>query len=600
MDDSNRIVPIVDGAYSVLQDSDIKYRVLTCAFADQKIDSKLPRAINFKKAIAQNLLVLKDYIKLTSKIEPEDRNEAKKYEFKFVNIEDPIVDNIEDIYSEEVFPVIGSIKNIKEIEKATLENGTLLMLLDQTGANANMLIRMNVNNTYSILNGASFEDKYYIVNGNLYIGVKNKDPEHGDFVSFSKVDNVSMAAKNKEYLLGDMNNHVFVYKILAKADADGSILEPLGDLKSMLSEEDEPLIVYVESLDFNTNKIIIKSNSFNNITLDELVELINENDVLGRLFKAEVTNEGSEFRTDFILEILKDEVSAKGQKYTMPADRKITYDYNMYIPYRTTDNFARQLAQHCTYTELKTAPAHGIIGCERITNLNLSNISNKVNKLLDFNFDLYAKNNLGRNMLDRNNLAYPIGKNISIPFGQTDVSVVNSGDYNYTSECAASYAGMISTLPLDQSSTNQPINLPSLVPFLTQSQLVSLTAKGIVTFKRSFTKGIVVTDGITMAPSDSVFRRLSVSRIMGAVEDNIRHAAEPYIGKQNHAANRNSLYTAIQSRFDKLVGTLIESYEFNMNVDPSKMQFGNIDIDYQIVPIYEIRNVNNTIKIKSK
>ena len=40
----------------------------------------------------------------------------------------------------------------------------------------------------------------------------------------------------------------------------------------------------------------------------------------------------------------------------------------MYIPYRTVDNFARQLAQHCTYTELKTGPTHGFIGCERMTN----------------------------------------------------------------------------------------------------------------------------------------------------------------------------------------------------------------------------------------
>ena len=203
-------------------------------------------------------------------------------------------------------------------------------------------------------------------------------------------------------------------------------------------------------------------------------------------------------------------------------------------------------------------------------------------------------------MLDRNNLAYPIGRNLTVVFGQTNVVIGTDNDYNFTSNCAASYAGMISTLPLDQSSTNQPIAISEISPVLTQSQLEALTAKGIVTFKRSFTKGIVVTDGITMAPTDSVFRRLSVSRIMGAVEEAIRQAAEPYIGKQNHSANRNSLHTAITSKLDKLQGTLIESYSFTMSVDPTKMQFGNIDINYSIVPIYEIRTVNNTIKIKSK
>ena len=43
----------------------------------------------------------------------------------------------------------------------------------------------------------------------------------------------------------------------------------------------------------------------------------------------------------------------------------------MRIPFRTTDNFARQLAQHCTYTELKTTPTHGVIGTKRMASTSL-------------------------------------------------------------------------------------------------------------------------------------------------------------------------------------------------------------------------------------
>ena len=75
-----------------------------------------------------------------------------------------------------------------------------------------------------------------------------------------------------------------------------------------------------------------------------------------RYFKAELTNDGSEFKDDFISDILADETKDGGQIYNLPEDRIISYDYDMYIPYRTVDNFARQLAQHCTYTELKTTP----------------------------------------------------------------------------------------------------------------------------------------------------------------------------------------------------------------------------------------------------
>ena len=157
---------------------------------------------------------------------------------------------------------------------------------------------------------------------------------------------------------------------------------------------------------------------------------------------------------------------------------------------------------------------------------------------------------------------------------------------------------MVSTLPLDQSSTSQHIEIDSVTFRLTPSQLVKMTKQGIVTFKESFTKGIVITDGITMAPVDSSFRRLAAWRIMGAIEDLIREAAEPYIGKQNHVTNRNSLYTAIKSRLEKVKGTLIEAYEFNMVVDPKLLKFSYINIIYTIVPVYEIREIRNQISVK--
>ena len=118
-----------------------------------------------------------------------------------------------------------------------------------------------------------------------------------------------------------------------------------------------------------------------------------------------------------------------------------------------------------------------------------------------------------------------------------------------------------------------------------------------MTFKRSYTSGIVVTDGVTMAPADSIFRRLETSRIGNAVEELIRAAGEPFIGKENHQANRDALNTAIRSNLDKIKGTLINSYEFEMNTDPRIAKFSYIEINYQVVPIYEIREIRNSIKM---
>ena len=238
------------------------------------------------------------------------------------------------------------------------------------------------------------------------------------------------------------------------------------------------------------------------------------------------------------------------------------------------------------------------MGVNLLNNTTLNGIAARVDELMSYEFDLYAKTPQGRNMLDRNNMPYPLGKNLSITSMQYPVYMDNG--YTYRSNGATGYAGMISVLPLDQSSTNQPISLGEIAFELTNYQLTRLTQKGYVTIKNSYTKGFVITDGITFAPAESPFRRLNVSRISNAVEELIREAAEPFIGKQNHDANRNSLQTAIRSNLNKIKGTLIEAYEFNMVVDPAVLKFAYIDIDYNIVPIYEIREVRNRIKVKDQ
>jgi hypothetical protein len=43
---------------------------------------------------------------------------------------------------------------------------------------------------------------------------------------------------------------------------------------------------------------------------------------------------------------------------------------------------------------------------------------------------------------------------------------------------------------------------------------------------------------------------------------------------------------------------LIENYTFNLVTDTSATKLGIVNINYAIVPIYEIREVRNTITVK--
>ena len=208
---------------------------------------------------------------------------------------------------------------------------------------------------------------------------------------------------------------------------------------------------------------------------------------------------------------------------------------------------------------------------------------------------MYAKKSNGNDMLDKNNMPYPIGRALTVTAFQHKVKTADN--YTYIATGASAYAGMVSILPLDQSSTSQTIALDSIDYELTNYQLGRLTQAGYVTVKNSYTKGFVVTDGVTMAPSTSSFRRLSVTRIMNAVDRALRAVSEPYIGKQNHLANRNSLQTAIKSVLDKMLNTLIESYDFTVISDKAAERLGIIIIEYTLIPIYEIREIRNKVRV---
>ena len=668
-ENAKRIQPVEDGIYSVLQDAEVKYRVLTCAFADQKIDGKLPRADEFKRAMAESFDVIQINdgvngedammaVELTPSVEKKDRKAAKAFSVKFVDLENdeavlnekPLADKAvmyKDVF--EILPRVADVSALKEKsgKLKAFENGAKFIVGDRV---------------FRYADGKLSEAAVSTVAGHRFIAKTGREyalfeaDETGvvaQAASAPEIINVKgQKATTAQFVLGSAFDFVFVFK------ANGAALEPVGDFAGAVSSEPERTVIYAEQLPVGVNQIIVSSNAFPGMTIADFVEFWNNNKILSRLFTAEMTSDGEEHRDVFLdqasgdgyfarlfdepavgTKVATQSVEAASKKvseltaadkaalakggisidemesdesvnvpaYEIPAhqtedfqvlqaDRRVDYDYDLYIPYRTTDNFARQLAQHCTQTEFKTTPTWGFIGCTRLLNTSLKAVADKVAELCAADFDLYGKTNYGRDILDKKNRPYPVGKNLNLVFTQYNVPIADQ-NYTYVSTGAAGYAGMVSTLPLDQSSTSQPIAVDSTAFNLTQSQCSALTAQGIVTLRRSFTKGIVVTDGITAAPAESAYRRLNASRIVGSVEDLIRASAEPFIGKQNHQANRNALHTAIKSAMDKLVGTLVENYTFTMNADPRILKFNKIEISYKIVPIYEIREVNNTIEV---
>ena len=561
--DVNRVVGINDGIYSMLENHSTNYTVLASANAETKISGKLPRKDVFKKRKAGTFKLSDtgtEVIEITTKINEKDFSNSKNVKIVIKSVEaDDAIDQaaiLKNLDTSIKARRIVGIKSEEETAAAKYAEGTLVAV-DGTSLK-------------KVVKGALVSES---VNGYFLAdtddGLKLYNCVEGTLSEHSVREGNAIIATNGQYANVYQENGTAIY-------------EPISTLAEIANTEldEDYTLCHVEDLATGLT-VKVFSTEAQWMTFGELVDRLNENEVFAKLFKASALKPDTEVGS-----LVQGTGQDKGEIY---------FDTTMYVPYTTTDNFARHLAQHCVYTSLKTFPTHGIIGCAKLNGVNLSTIADRVNEILALDLDLYAKRPNGNNMLNNNNMPHPIGRAISIPFVQYTVTTGNG--YNYVSNGAAGYAGMVSTLDADKSSTNQPISLPTLAFELSNYQLSKLTGKGIVTVKTT-TQGTVVTDGITMAPVDSAYRRLSTTKVINVVDAALREVIEPYIGSQDNLATRNSLQTAITSRLNKLKEKLISYYKFNIISDSSAARLGIIKVQYVVIPYNEIKEVRNTLSVQ--
>lgn len=612
----NKKTEMRDGIYSMLENSNVKYRVLAGASADAKIKDRLPRKERFEEVISEELFAFDGALKIETVV--DDKHAAKKYELEFIADRVELPTDISEKLVTEIAKVV-SVLNPEDLNKKVSYAEGTLFLGDNEGLNQLFIVRDGKIEPLHADAVNAVDGNYVIADGQLYVCENN---------SFVVAPGVSLQLEESQeyaYMTASLSNGSFVIAKITSGQSEveeeledtiaGEVktgeatvgktrkakkaskqvpvvkAEIIGTVSQLFSEDEVILTSIIDS--YGDNKIVISSPDFDVLTLEEVVEMLNEDADFSKLFKVSVAK--SEDAQEIMDEIINRD---DDRKVVVAQDRQVVMNVNKYIPYRTDDNFARHLAQHCMYTSLKTAPAHGIIGTKVLLDTSLTSVANRVTELSNLALEstLVGKKSNGTDMLDRNNMPYPIGRKISVTFGQ--YIVTTDDGYSYVSNMAAGYAGMVSQLPLDQSSTNQPITIPTPQFELTNYQLGVLNKAGYVTTKKSYSNGWVITDGITMASSDSPFKRLSATRIADGIDELIRTVCEPFLGLVNNLTNQNSLRSAIKSELEKIKGNLIEDYEFRLVTDKASNVLGILNIEYAIVPLYEIRQIRNHITIK--
>lgn len=596
--DEYKVIGINDGIYSILQMHESDYIVLAAATAETDLTEKLPKKNKFlrsksKNAILKNTEFPNGAIIASCKIDNEDINSQQIcYDIKIDKIpsgitQKSIMDNLLSLK----FVRLPKITANAEFEKGIVENQ--LALAD----NGNLQIFNG--SKFINLDSNIFNDAYILTEENNKLVIYEKKTNATQFTLLNDFESLYSLGKDGNYIfiVAIMDDIANIYSI-NKSDNTIEPLISLQDFSDNLLDDADYTVTFVEKpLPIlneekpNHTYIRIYSNILEYCSIEEFVEELNENEILNKYFLFEVSNIATA-ADDF------PENSLTAVEYNK--EKEPVYDITLHIPYTTTDNFARHLAQHCVYTSLKTYPTHGVIGCDRLNGISLSTIANRVNEICSLDLDMYAKKSNGNNMLDSKNLPHPIGRCLSITFMQYPVTTGNG--YNYISSGAAGYAGMISTLDADRSSTNQSIDISEndLMFNLSEYQLKNLNTAGIVCCKASTTKGVVVVDGITQAPATSVYRRLSTTKIINVVGRVLKTAIEPYIGLPQSDAYLNAMETAIKSTMNKLVGVLINDYNYEVITDLAAEKLGIVKINYAIVPAYEIRQVKNSITVSDR
>ena len=581
--DDHRVLSVDDGIYSTLRMHNTDYTVLAAATCETDVTGRLPKKQQFRKTKALTIALVNEesegFIAVTPKIDVDDIvSDRIKYKFEIVEAdrEDMNMENIVGRLSDKRFKLLPELKTAPADAKfKDLDEGTLAF------CTADMKI-------YQIVDKKFVEVKPSLIGEvNILAGIDDTGARKGYELKGDAYELMTQLDEGKDLYNVSSGEEALVYKgkdgvftpFCALKDIADNIFEE-EDFTAVCAEQDMPMIGANE----NVTIIKIASTELEFASVEEFVDTIAESRFLKTRFAFEVIGEVA----------ADDMVSVSGE-----GENKMEgyiYDTSLYIPYTTTDNFARHLAQHCFYTSLQSYPTHGIIGCDKLTGITLSTITERVNEICALNLDMYAKKPNGNNVYTSNNRPYSIGRCISVVFAQYPVYTGNG--YAYVSSGASGYAGMLSTLDADTSSTNQTINIDteSLMLNLSNYQLTRLNTAGIVCF-RKIGDVVKVIDGITQDENDSPYRRLSTIKIMNAIAKLLREAIQPFIGKTRSDETMNSLETAIKSVLNKVTGVLITNYSYSISSETDDNYLGIVRIKYAITPAYEIKQVFNELEI---
>ncbi|MDA1977006.1 phage tail sheath protein [Bacillus paranthracis] len=247
-------------------------------------------------------------------------------------------------------------------------------------------------------------------------------------------------------------------------------------------------------------------------------------------------------------------------------------------------SFAQTVADYCSMKTLMKSAAIGYIGVKSPVDTKVSTIRKYVDELAKLDTE--------------------ISPYLQVVGSEVGVIMPTTNSMHYVNG-ATHYAALLSTLRKESAPTNKPIKGVKAIRFdYSLRQLSKLTSKKIVTFRLKDSTQLVVTDGITTAPSifmagkvrESDFARLSTLRITQLAIQVVREAVEPFIGEANEMPQYNAMNTAIKSALEKIrEAGAIQGYKFS--IGNLGVYLDEATVTLEIIPAFELRRVEVQVNL---
>ncbi len=195
---------------------------------------------------------------------------------------------------------------------------------------------------------------------------------------------------------------------------------------------------------------------------------------------------------------------------------------------------------------------------------------------------------------DSNGALIDLGKFLSVVSGLVTLPISPSvGTTGQAVNGAGVYTGLSTTITPGNSTTNELVQRVGIPFAIKKPKLDELSLVGYVVFQQK-DRGVVCVSGELATNPNSDYDYISTSIIVRNITNSLRSRLDGFIGKGIDEVRLAAMQTAIDTVFQEAVRAgMIKKYI--ARVIPTSV-FG-VTIPYTIVPVFELRDINNIVKL---